>query len=497
MENKSLKQIFYRGLIKSCNYSCAYCPFSKHVSKRELEADAVELVRFVHFVEQRTDVGAVQIVPYGEALIHEYYWEAMAVLSKLPQLELVGCQTNLSFPVEHMLKVFQQAGGCREKLRLWCTFHPTMVSGECFLNQCKLLEKEQVGFCVGSVGVPEQRERLTQLREKLSKAVYMWVNPMDGLGRPYTEAEIADFVKIDAFFPYLLKHTKAQAAQCKGCQGKALFVHSNGDVTPCNISRKRLGNIYQSYDLEPPLEIKGCGQRECSCYLAYSNRMDMPEMVCYGKYPAFRVATVPQAMFLDVDGTLIKEGCESIDEQVVKQLAHWSQYAGIYLATSLPLVHALKKCHAIKPFLSGGVFANGGMVCLFQEKKTWITSIEQEVVQTVLQLLRAHSVKVRIYEQDGKVYKITGTGRKLSQTYDVLREKLAVNADNAKLTLVLEGKYLEITGREANKLTGVQRICEYYGYEKDKVLAAGDSENDKDMLDFFPMSVLRRNIEAI
>lgn len=506
MENK--KQIFYRGLVKSCNYSCAYCPFSKHISKRELETDRVELERFVGLLEERTDVGAVQIVPYGEVLIHEYYWEAMAALSRLPQLEVVGCQTNFSFPVQRMLEVFQKAGGCREKLRLWCTFHPTMVSSERFLEQCDWLEKEQVGFCVGSVGVPEQREVLLQLRERLSDGVYMWVNPMDGLGRAYTEEEIEDFVKIDPFFPYLLKHTKAKSTKCKGCLGEALFVHSNGDVTPCNISKKKLGNIYESYDWAPSEALKNCGQRECSCFLAYSNRLDLPELLCFGKYPAFRMATIPKAMFLDVDGTLVKEGETVVGPQMAEQIAYWSRFARIYLATSLPYAHAMKKCTPVKSFLSGGVFANGGMVCLFAEKETWITKIDPEVLQMVIPLLKAFSMKVKTYEQGGSVYKVTGIGRKslpasgvwpesddfrernVRQVYEALQEKLKAAGKDGQLNLVIEGEYLEITGCEANKLAGVQRICRHYDYEKKQVLVAGDSENDKEMLEFFTMSVL-------
>lgn len=492
MENMTKRQIFYRGLLKSCNYSCDYCPFSKHISKRELEGDASALERFVKFVEQRTEVGAVQIVPYGEALIHKYYWKAMAAVSRLSQIEMVGCQTNLSFPVEQMFQIFQTEGGCKEKLRLWCTFHPTMVSVEGFFDQCKLLERQQVRFCVGSVGAPKQRGSLLQLREMLSEDVYMWVNPMDGLKRSYTEEEMTDFMKIDAFFPYLLRHIKAKPTQCKGCLGEALFVHSNGDVTPCNISKKRLGNIYQSYDVEAPIDIKDCSQRECSCYLAYSNRLDLPELVCYGKYPAFRMGIVPQAMFLDVDGTLVKEGSEEIEAQVVEKLAYWSQYTRIYLATSLPLAHAIKKCHAGKPFLSGGVFANGGMVCLFQEKETWITVIEQEVLQPVLQLLYRFSMKVKIYQREGKVYKVTGIGGRALQAYDLLQKKLAATGEDAPLTVLREGEYLEITDRKASKLAGVQRICKYYGYKRDKVLVAGNSENDRQMLEFFPMSVLQR-----
>lgn len=498
MENETKKQIFYRGLIKSCNYSCEYCPFSKHISRKELEKDAVELERFVDFMEKnQLNVGAVQIVPYGEVLIHEYYWKAMAAFSRIPEMEAVGCQTNLSFPVKRMLDVFENAGGCREKLRLWCTFHPSMVSLERFLEQCNMLEKEKVSYCVGSVGVPKQAEILTHLREKLPSYVYMWVNPMDGLGRAYTRQEIAGFEKIDAFFPYLLKHKKAKPEQCKGCLGDALFVHSNGDVTPCNISKKKLGNIYQSLEFweqqinghREYMEVGKCGQRECSCFLASSNRLDCPELVCYGKYPAFRMAKTPQAMFLDVDGTLVKDGCDSIDVQIIEQIAYWSRYTKIYLATALPFAHAMKKCNSIKTFLSGGVFANGGMVCFFKEKKSQIISIESDELNFLQQLLKEFAIKVRVYQQEGKVYKITGSGKRTVQAYKALQEQLHECGKCKQVSIVMEEGYLEITGSQANKLSGVQRICEYYNYKKDEVLVAGNSENDKPMLDYFSMSI--------
>lgn len=493
------RQIFYRGLIKSCNYSCGYCPFSKHISKRELEMDKKELERFVACMEQNPlNVGAVQIVPYGEALIHEYYWEAMAALSRIPELEQIGCQTNLSFPVKRMLAVFEKAGGCREKLRLWCTFHPTMVSVEDFLEQCSLLEEEKVAYCVGSVGVPEQEKVLAQLRAELSPSVYMWVNPMDGLGRAYTQEEIADFEKIDAFFPYLLKHKKAQPQQCKGCLGEALFVHSNGDVTPCNISRKKLGNIYQELSFwNHQQTIKNCGQKECSCFLAYSNRLDCPELICYGKYPAFRMAKPPKAMFLDVDGTLVKEGSDTIEEPVAAQIAHWGRYSQIYLATSLPLAHAMKKCSSIKQWLSGGVFANGGMVCLFKEKENWMIPIESDKLDLVQQLLKEFSMKVKAYSHNGEVYKITGMGKQAAQVKKVLQERIEAYGKEGELTIIVEGDYLEITGQQADKLAGVLSICRHCGYQRDEVLVAGDSENDAAMLGYFPMSIVENQMEKI
>ena len=36
-----------------------------------------------------------------------------------------------------------------------------------------------------------------------------------------------------------------------------------------------------------------------------------------------------------------------------------------------------------------------------------------------------------------------------------------------------------------DKVASVQQICEYCGYYRDKILVAGDSENDRPMLEYF------------
>lgn len=95
------KMILYRGSLKSCNYSCSYCPFAKHPSSaREMEKDRMDWMKFCKSLEERAeDLGrfALMVVPYGEALIHPWYWEGLAFLSRLKQAEVVGVQTNFSF----------------------------------------------------------------------------------------------------------------------------------------------------------------------------------------------------------------------------------------------------------------------------------------------------------------------------------------------------------------------------------------------------------------
>ena len=57
--------ILYRGSLKSCNYHCSYCPFSKHpVSERELEKDRGQWLSFIRTLEEKHwDVGALMVVP--------------------------------------------------------------------------------------------------------------------------------------------------------------------------------------------------------------------------------------------------------------------------------------------------------------------------------------------------------------------------------------------------------------------------------------------------
>ncbi len=106
------KMILYRGSLKSCNYSCSYCPFAKHPSSaREMEKDRMDWMKFCKSLEERAeDLGrfALMVVPYGEALIHPWYWEGLAFLSRLKQAEAVGVQTNFSFSAG-------QAGSCGER----------------------------------------------------------------------------------------------------------------------------------------------------------------------------------------------------------------------------------------------------------------------------------------------------------------------------------------------------------------------------------------------
>ncbi len=503
MEQK--KQVFYRGALKSCNYKCEYCPFSKHSSLKELHNDKIALERFTNFVvSTKQNIGAIFFVPYGEALIHKYYWENIAKITKSNEIEAVGCQTNLSFSIQKMLSIFQSFNGDRTKLRLWCTFHPTMVKKESFIEQCKQLIENDILFSVGAVGVPEQIELLKDFREQLPSSVYFWINPMDGLKRTYTKQEIEAFCKIDPFFMYNLKRKKSNPYSCNGCNGNSMFVNAKGDITPCNISHKKIGNLYHKnndknseknlYFPDKPLE--NCGQRECSCFLSYSNRTDFDEILFYGTYPAFRIPKIPKIFFLDIDGTLVKTGSDTIEEKIVEQIKVWSYHSKIYIATSLPFSHAMKKCKQIKQYLSGGIFANGGMYWIFEQKEKHIIPLTIDLSKFTETMKSKHNMKVRIYKEKDTIYKILCKGRFAKEA----KQNLCESEKSQYLHIILEQgykennkekyreDYLEITDKNATKLNAVIKICNYYGYKREEVFAAGNSENDIEMLDFAGIS---------
>ena len=248
--------------------------------------DREELFHFINFIGQDTFHGAIQIVPYGEALIHEYYWEGLAKLSGYSNVQAVGAQSNFSFSVERMLSVYEASGGNKEKLRLWGTFHPEMTTLEQFLGQCSSLQKEQILFCVGAVGVPENLDLLRRLRAGLNQSVYFWINKMDGLGRRYTEEEVQEFLELDKYFALELRHFKADKAAC----AESVFVQGDGRIRPCNLCSSEMGNLYQ--DGLDGLPQKICTKKVCDCFLSYGSRMDLEELQAFEPYPAFRIPVV-------------------------------------------------------------------------------------------------------------------------------------------------------------------------------------------------------------
>lgn len=510
--------ILYRGSLKSCNYRCSYCPFSKHRgSEREYERDRRQWFQFVDSLLERSlgpkkgcgaeksletgkgpegerggqpwSVGALMVVPYGEALIHGWYWQGMGRLAARDGLDCVGAQTNLSFPVKQSLREYQNAGGQMEKLRLWATFHPEMTDVQTFAGKCRELQDMGILICAGAVGVPENMDVIGRLGQLLPDGVYLWVNRMDGMRRCYTEEEILRFRQVDPFFDRELMSAEADGRQCEG----RLFVESDGRMRACNIGGDLGKNWYDRDWKEAFSGPLKCARKRCSCYLAYGGRADVTNRVLFGPYPVFRIPQNPGAVFLDIDGTLMREG-EGRVSQLVKadlKLIASQGKTRLFFATSLPYEEAAKRCTEIWELFSGGVFSAGAHIVFHGEPRDrervclmvrgrWIERLKKEGPK--------RHFRVLVYERWGMVCKVTlvRSGKKPWQEQEIGRVQRWIGEEAAAagrpVRAFAEGACLQIVAEEACKAQGVKVLCGWLGISPRQAAAAGDSREDRDMI---------------
>ncbi|MCI9254344.1 MAG: HAD hydrolase family protein [Lachnospiraceae bacterium] len=528
------KTICYRGSLKSCNYRCSYCPFSKHrASVQELEKDRQNFGRFCESIADRAaefDIGAVFVVPYGEASIHRWYWEGLGRLAGLDGLDRVGLQTNLSFSVEECLAIFDLysgdanreniresdketcketaektvrgiSGAARRKLCIWATFHPEMTDMETFVEKCHRLADSGVNLCVGAVGAPQNIPLLGRLRERLSPDLYLWINKMDGLGRVYTAEEKRAFLELDPFFGLECGSPAADVAMCSD----RCFVEADGRIRACNIGRIKEGNWYQSEQEEifRPL----CGKKRCSCYLAYGGRADFEGRQFFGAYPIFRVPKPYQAVFLDLDGTLVPEKHRGrLADSVRRKLLALREKRPVFLATSMPAEEVRRRLGEDLELFQGAVFASGAYVWMRTKEESGkadgsgekrkgaagrevIHPVDLKELPRLTELAAQCRAGVRVYRKRGReadaerdtAYKITLVKRHNSVWQEQERQRAAEILQTGTYRIFVEKNCLEIIAAHVDKGTGVREICGWLGIRPEEAIAVGNDREDRAM----------------
>ena len=516
------KTICYRGSLKSCNYRCSYCPFSKHrASVQELEKDRQNFGRFCESIADRAaefDIGAVFVVPYGEASIHRWYWEGLGRLAGLDGLDRVGLQTNLSFSVEECLAIFDLysgdanrengreidrgiSGAARRKLCIWATFHPEMTDMETFVDKCHRLADSGVNLCVGAVGAPQNILLLGRLRERLSPDLYLWINKMDGLGRAYTEEEKRAFLELDPFFGLECGSPAADVAMCSD----RCFVEADGRIRACNIGRIKEGNWYQSEQEEifRPL----CGKKRCSCYLAYGGRVDFEGRQFFGAYPIFRVPKPYQAVFLDLDGTLVPEKHRGrLADSVRRKLLALREKRPVFLATSMPAEEVRRRLGEDLELFQGAVFASGAYVWMRTKEeggkadgsgekrkgaagREVIHPVDLKELPRLTELAAQCRAGIRVYRKRGReadaerdtAYKITLVKRHNSVWQEQERQRAAEILQTGTYRIFVEKNCLEIIAAHVDKGTGVREICGWLGIRPEEAIAVGNDREDRAM----------------
>ena len=254
--------ILYRGPLSSCNYSCGYCPFAKTSNTAaELRDDAAKLARFVEWVASRPESIGILFTPWGEALFHRTYQEAITRLSHLPQVRRVAIQTNLSCRLDWL-------EACRkDRVALWATYHPTQISRPRFLAQCQRLDRLGVRHSVGVVGFKEQLAEIKALRGELNAETYLWINASKRNPDYYTAADIEEFGTIDPLFALNAKYHDSRGKPCRAGQS-AFSVDGDGVMRRCHFIKTPIGNIYEPH-FERALVEQPCSNGTCGCHIGY------------------------------------------------------------------------------------------------------------------------------------------------------------------------------------------------------------------------------------
>lgn len=271
--------LYYRGALSSCNYDCPYCPFSKTTDSREtLAKDKAQLERFVAWVrEQGADGRRLSLFfnPYGEALVHRWYREALTELSHLEHVDKVAIQTNLS------VKLDWTSGLNKEKAAFWVTYHPDQTSEASFLAQCAQLYDKGISFSVGSVGIKSYLEPIRSLRRALPQEVYLWVNAYKDQPAYYSAEEMAAFRQIDPYFEWNARDYDSMGKPC-ATGSQVFFVTGSGLVKRCYKDKGVIGHLYRD-GLERLSAERPCRMKTCGCYIGYVHMPELSMESIYGK----------------------------------------------------------------------------------------------------------------------------------------------------------------------------------------------------------------------
>ena len=256
-------KILYRGSLISCNYGCEYCPFAKRQqTAAELNLDKQQLQRFVSRISQYPQHQfSILFTPWGEALIHKHYQQALVNLTQLFHVNKVAIQTNLSCNLDWV-------EDCnKDSLALWATFHPEWVSRQSYVSQCLELDKRGVRFSAGVVGFPQYKNEIAALRQELPSHIYLWINAVKKQLPQLSPSDRKFFESIDPLYHLNTHHYPSLGRSCRA--GKSVIsVDGEGTIRRCHFIKESIGNIYHQ-NWEEALQERDCSNQNCHCHIGY------------------------------------------------------------------------------------------------------------------------------------------------------------------------------------------------------------------------------------
>ena len=479
----SIKRIYYRGKLNSCNYTCSYCPFGKKSHLTATTQDEQAWNRFITAIEQWQG-GPLQlfIIPYGEALIHRYYRKGIIHLAALPQVAGISCQTNLSFSADEWLDEFSSTPTLISKIKIWASFHLEMTSVESFVRRLHTLYNAGIQVCAGAVGNPMAKSVLSDLRNALLPDIYLFINAMQGLKSPLSVEDIRFFTQLDNLFEYDLKNASAQWDICSGGRSSC-FIDWKGDIFGCPRSQVKIGNLYQNQILDLLLP---CRRKVCDCYIAFSNLTNHPLHRIMGAGAFWRIPDKPfiTSVFFDVDGTLT-DAQGRVSVSYAHALRYIAQFVPLYLATSLSMQQARRKLgKALFSLFEGGVFADGGLLVYGGQSQCMPVELLLDINE--------ESAKITAHSYEGQVYKYSMLVYDKEERINILSR-----LKEKPYQVFYKPPLITVIHKEVDKRKGVLHICKALAFPLDQVLVVGNSLKDWEMMSVVSHSCAVMNAEPL
>ena len=228
-----------------------------------------------------------------------------------------------------------------------------------------------------------------------------------------------------------------------------------------------MGNFYDdpTSDFEP-----FCLRKVCDCYIAFSNLCDTPLRRMMGDGALWRIPERKkvEAVFFDVDGTLT-DAQGRIPDRTVSVLEYMAKRLPLYLSTALPVSHAKKRLGNVFGLFSGGVFADGGLLCYGE-------TIECVPIANPV-IAGFPGCRVTRYTREGKVFKYAVLAPNTREAVRWLTE-----LDEEAYQLYQEGRLLTVVDSKAGKKNGLITLCARLGISLREVLVVGNTMHDWPMM---------------
>ncbi len=227
----------------------------------------------------------------------------------------------------------------------------------------------------------------------------------------------------------------------------------------------------------------------------------------------------PHAIFLDIDGTLMKHGRpvekerETIPEYNI-QMINKARAAGHKVFINTGRGYAFLPPALFEDVTFDGMITGNGSNIIVGDRTIFNCPISKEILEEILSFIlenkkpcRFQGIKTRI-AYDPKVdlspvwTHISSTDEFCEKLGDDFVSKITIDRElegeyydliNSRLHLYCREHFGEAAMHGCTKATGIKRVLDYVGIPRERSIAMGDSINDTEMLSYAAISVATDN----